>query len=188
MLACPAEAEAGGCRTIVSVPYVAPVVHTPYVAPVYVAPIVAEVAVFKVYSTLIPSYGATFVPQALYTPPALNAASPCEQKLDALQKRLDALERGQGPLRQPLQTAPMPKAQDPQAANGVIGQSCLQCHASSVAAKDGGAFAMDRPLTDKEKLLVFRKAFRGEMPPANNKKNVPPLRDEDFARLESELK
>ncbi len=80
----------------------------------------------------------------------------------------------------------MQKAEPQASAGSVFAESCLACHSTATATVSGGGFTLDRVLNDRDWRKVLTRTYKGEMPPQGNKKGIPPLKDEAFAKLVEE--
>ncbi len=174
----------------------------------------AAVAVFQAVPVFVPAYGAGYQPG--FVPPQQGvqpAAAPAPQgdmallltEMRRLNQRLDAIEARQGGAtppgaRQgppPPQGQPTPQAQPGSVPGGVsagltlMQVRCAVCHEKTKAATEGGNFVMfDGPLLvidDRGAVKALRKSRRGEMPPRDNKLQLAPLSDEEYATLADAL-
>lgn len=177
--------------------------------------IVKEVPVFTRFAAValladLPSYSAVYVPPPVVgvppvgtpgvqpVPPAQAVPAPASELqqimsfLKEMDGRLKRLETGM-PLKQELPPAKMPKVEEgPPGVVGPLFNKCAACHELMKAPGEGGGFVMfdgtkRSNLTAEQKLKIARKIRSGAMPPADNKLKIPPVTDEEYAKIAEEL-
>lgn len=146
--------EAGGCRAVTVVrsydytPIVERVIEkVNYVNVARFVDVPLYNVFFNAYAPGVATYGYGAGVGYGYPQAPAVAAQTCEQKLSALELRLQKLEGGAGVPR----TSPMPKAEDPQAAlpgslpttfAAFAVQHCARCHDTKNAAAEGGGLTI----------------------------------------------
>lgn len=172
------------------------VCHNQVVAAVVQPVFVAQFVEVPVYSVTLSGYGN---PQPAPAP-TVPAPSACEQKLSELQARFDSLAKDFETLKQLAPKAEpkaAPKAAEPKADANPLqtsAQGCFQCHSETAAKASGGSFVLfkgnalvgpdDLPAAKVVKILTLVSETRdghAQMPPAGNKKGVPPATDAQAA-------
>lgn len=152
---------------------------------------------FAALPVFVPSYGAAYVgggvpQQAVPQQGGAQPQSDMQALLTELRKingRLDALEGRKPAPAQPMDRAPNDAAARPNnAAVALLTAKCAACHTAQTAPTLGNNFAWldqagPRRLTDREVRLIARRVKKGDMPPANNRQNIPPLSQEEANAL-----
>jgi hypothetical protein len=91
---------------------------------------------------------------------AAAAPTPCDAKLDALQRRLDALEGKAAAPTMPPAAIPAAAARAPSAA---FSAKCLVCHGPS-----GQKPTLSGPISDADAMRAIRNVLSGKMPPSKS--------------------
>lgn len=204
-------AAAQHCRPPSRIIYRGPAYHAPFVhhAPAVVVKkeiaVVKEVVVprfllaFQVVD--FPSYGAQFLPPvAAPVQPVQQPPPPQQQQSDmaAIMSALRAIDARLQKLEQAAPKKPVdpfePQAQrrddrPPPTALAVVKNKCAACHSEAKAADEGGGFVMldkDGALpafSQKQRDRILAQAYKGAMPPRDNKLKIAPLSDDEVATL-----
>lgn len=193
--------------------YHAPFVHhAPAVVVKKEIAVVKEVAVprfllaFQVVD--FPSYGAQFLPpvaapvQPVQQPPQqqqsdmaaiMGALKQINDNMKAFDDRLKKLEQA-APKKPVDPFEPQAQRRDdrsPPTALAVVKNKCAACHSEAKAGEEGGGFVMldkDGALpafSQKQRDRILAKAYKGAMPPRDNKLKIAPLSDDEVATLAS---
>lgn len=163
LLLLPALAQGSGCH---------PVVVSRTYSPTY--------GYYNYNYQYTPFLAASYVEQPLYLPTYLvgySSTAQTQEKLEALEKKLQAVLDRLAPQQPPAAQPPTPQMSAiPEAAPAGPAvlqqalQTCFRCHDSAVAAKAGGGFALfeqgsTRKFTPQEELKILREIRSGHMPP-----------------------